>query len=144
MAIDAHGGGRNRRAAKTGKAHPAQGATITQPPTWPQIKGVSAWLETVWWNLLAIALQHANKTPLRIELGWDKEIHFRFWISDNGSGVSEPKRMKLFQPFERLHDPEAAPGLGLSIVNRLVDLHGGACGHLESPQSGACFFFQLP
>ncbi len=123
----------------------SQGATIALPDTWPEIKAVSSWLETVWWNLLANALQHARKTSLRIELGWDKENgHYRFWISDNGPGVSVAKRKKLFQPFELLHDPEAAPGLGLAIVHRLVELHEGACGYSENPEGGACFFFWLP
>jgi signal transduction histidine kinase len=122
-----------------------QGATVIQPNTWPQINGVASWLETVWWNFLANALQHANKAPLRIELGWERENeHFRFWISDNGGGVPSAKQLNLFQPFDRLHDPEASSGLGLAIAHRLVDLQGGTCGYRENPGGGACFFFQLP
>jgi signal transduction histidine kinase len=123
----------------------ARGAMIIQPNTWPHIKGVSSWLETVWWNFLANALQHANQTPLQIELGWEKENeHIRFWIADNGSGVAAAKQPKLFQPFDQLHDSEGAAGLGLAIVQRLVDLQGGTCGYRENPQGGACFYFQLP
>jgi len=123
----------------------AKSATIAQPEIWPQVNGVSSWLETVWWNLVANALQHANKTPLRIELGWTKENEqFRFWVSDNGPGVPEGRHEKLFQPFNLLHESDAPQGLGLSIVQRLVDLHGGSCGCQANPPAGAYFFFQLP
>ncbi len=123
----------------------AKGATLALPAAWPQINGVQSWLETVWWNLLANALLHANQRPLRIELGWGKESEqFRFWVSDNGSGVAEGRQESLFQPFDRLHEPDAARGLGLSIVQRLIDLQGGSCGYQATPQGGACFFFRLP
>jgi K+-sensing histidine kinase KdpD len=123
----------------------ARQATLAQPDFWPQVRGVSSWLETVWWNMLANALQHANANPLRIQLGWSKEgAHFKFWVSDNGPGVREARQKKLFQPFDRLHEPEAPSGLGLSIVHRLVELQGGSCGYHAGPQQGAYFFFVLP
>jgi signal transduction histidine kinase len=122
-----------------------QRASIGQPDSWPEINGVSAWLETVWWNLVANALQHANATPLRIELGWEKvEAQHCFRVCDNGRGVLGARQKQLFQPFERLHEPDAGPGLGLSIVRRLVELQGGTCGYEANPLGGACFSFVLP
>jgi signal transduction histidine kinase len=119
------------------------GAVITEPEVWPEVTGVSDWLESVWWNLLANALQHAGPSP-RIELGWRKENGaFQFWISDHGPGVPEEQRARLFQPFHTLHEPEAARGLGLSIVQRLVELQGGDCAYQPNPQGGARFGFVL-
>jgi signal transduction histidine kinase len=119
------------------------GALVSQPESWPVVSGVSAWLEEVWWNLLSNAFQHGRAHP-RVELGWRKESNeTKFWISDNGPGVPVEKRDKLFQPFHRLHSPDAGRGLGLSIVERLVALQGGGCGYESNPQGGACFFFTL-
>jgi signal transduction histidine kinase len=115
--------------------------TISEPAAWPEVKGVFTWLETVWGNLLANALQHGKG---RIELGWRQENgEFRFWVADNGGGVAPEKHDALFQPFHALHKPNAAGGLGLSIVQRLVELQGGICGYEQLP-GGARFFFTLP
>jgi signal transduction histidine kinase len=118
-------------------------AVITEPASWPQINGVAPWLEEVWWNLLANALQHTTDRP-RIELGWREENgRYRFQICDNGGGVPDDMRAKLFRPFHDLHKLDGARGLGLSIVQRLIDLQGGDCGYEPKP-GGSCFFFSLP
>jgi K+-sensing histidine kinase KdpD len=119
------------------------GATVAEPASWPEVNGVASWLEIVWWNLLGNALQH-GKNPVRIEAGWQKEKNkFRFWVSDNGGEIPPEKIGKLFQPFHALHEPDAAQGLGLSIVHRLVELQGGDCGY-EPAAGGGCFYFTLP
>jgi len=116
-------------------------AAITGPPAWPEIDGVAAWLEIIWWNLLANALQHAGDAP-QIAFGWRGEGQaFKFWLSDNGGGVPEKLRPRLFQTFDSLHEDNCAAGLGLPIVQRLVELQGGRCGYEPSPTGGACFFF---
>ncbi len=116
--------------------------TISEPSAWPEVAGVFSWLEIVWGNLLANALQYGKD---RIELGWQEENGvFRFWVCDNGGGVAPEKRAILFQPFHALHEINAAGGLGLSIVQRLVELQGGNCGHESLPAGGSLFFFTLP
>jgi len=117
---------------------------IGEPDSWPEVNGVSDWLVVIWSNLLANALQHAG-TPPQIELGWrvEKGKH-EFWVSDNGPGVPEKERRTLFQPFNTLHEADAPHGLGLSIVQRLVELQSGYCGYKSNSQGGACFFFGLP
>jgi len=50
----------------------------------------------------------------------------------------------LFWPFHRLHDPGAARGLGLPIVERLVRLHGGRTGYEARSGGGSTFYFTLP
>ena len=120
-----------------------RGAVIGQPASWPEVAGVGDWLEIIWWNLLANALQHAGDSP-RIEFGWREEAKtIRFWISDNGPGVSAENIPKLFQPFDTLHHPGSARGLGLSVVQRLVTLQDGGCGY-ESAGGRNSFFFTLP
>jgi signal transduction histidine kinase len=119
-------------------------ATVAEPASWPEVNGVADWLEFIWWNFLANALQHAGEKP-RIELSWHQEKDgFRFQVCDNGGGVPAEGRAKLFQPFDALHKPDSSFGLGLSVVQRLVDLQGGDCGYEPNPKGGACFFFTLP
>ena len=120
------------------------GASVQQPKQWPVVDGVAAWLEVVWWNLIANALEHGGSTPT-IETGWNSDAReYRFWVRDSGNGVPEEARATLFEPFESMHKLEAGKGLGLAIVERLVKLQGGNCGHFSPPEGGSCFFFTLP
>jgi K+-sensing histidine kinase KdpD len=121
-----------------------KGASVSQPDDWPEVTGVASWLETVWWNLVANALQHAGGSP-RIQMGWSRQNdEYRFWIRDGGGGVAAEKRQELFQPFNLLHLPNGTRGVGLSIVRRLVELQGGHCGYEFSSEDGSTFFFILP
>ena len=119
-------------------------ATVTEPDSWPEVDGVSDWLEFIWWNFLENALQHAGEKP-QIELNWQQEKNgFRFQVCDNGGGVPVEARAGLFQPFDSMHQSDGGRGLGLSIVQRLVELQGGNCGHEPLPAGGPLFFFTLP
>ena len=119
-------------------------ATVKEPASWPEVEGVFPWLEMVWWNLLTNALTHGGE-KLRIELGWQEHKgNCRFWISDNGPGVSPQRQKTLFKSFDSLHETEDFAGLGLSIVQRLVKLQGGQCGHESPKNGGSLFYFELP
>ena len=120
-----------------------RGAVVVQPVAWPDVLGVSPWLEAVWWNLIANALTHGGG-PIHIELGWREDGVQRFWVRDNGPGVPQNQRDRLFQPFHRLHEPDAAKGLGLTIVQRLVEMQGGSCQYEAPAEGGSCFSFTLP
>lgn len=119
-------------------------ATIKRPESWPEVAGVSPWLEMIWWNLLMNALTHGGQNA-QINLGWRQSKHyFRFWIRDNGPGVPEARQKSLFKPFDSLHETKDLAGLGLSIVHRLVELQGGGCGHESPKHGGSLFYFELP
>jgi signal transduction histidine kinase len=119
-------------------------ATVVEPDSWPEVNCVAGWLEFIWWNFMANALQHAGQKP-RIELNWRQDQEgFRFQVCDKGGGVPAEVRARLFQPFDSLHKPGSTYGLGLSVVQRLVDLQGGDCGYEPNPKGGSCFFFTLP
>jgi len=119
-------------------------STVLEPPSWPVVPGVLAWLEVVWWHLLLNALKHGGEN-CRIELGWNKlDDTLRFWIADNGPGVPDALRKNLFPEFHSLHDQRDVRGFGLSIVRRLVELQGGGCGYEPPVAGGARFFFTLP
>jgi signal transduction histidine kinase len=118
-------------------------AAVIEPPSWPEVKGVPDWLEYVWGSFLTNALQHTSE-KVRIELSWREEKGWcRFTVADNGGGVREDLRPTLFWPFHLLHKPEGSRGLGLSIVQRLMELQGGSCGYEPLP-GGSLFYFSLP
>lgn len=119
-------------------------AMVVEPEFWPEVNGVAEWLEFIWYNLLLNAIQHAGEKP-HVELSWQQAKNgFRFQICDHGSGVMAGAAARLFQPFDSLHEPGGTGGLGLSVVQRLVELQGGDCGYTQPPNGGACFYFTLP
>jgi signal transduction histidine kinase len=67
-------------------------------------------------------------------------------VKDQGVGISEADREKLFIPFERLDkNPRIAGiGLGLIVCQRLVEAHGGKIWVESEQGKGATFFFTLP
>jgi len=121
-----------------------QGAVVVEPDSWPEVSGVAAWLETIWWNLIANALLHGGGAPVRVELGWSQDKAYWFWVRDNGKGVAPEERERLFQPFHRLHELNAPRGLGLATAQRLVEMQGGHCRYEPQPEGGSTFSFSLP
>jgi K+-sensing histidine kinase KdpD len=120
------------------------GALVLEPADWPTVTGVATWLEVIWRNLLANALPQERGSS-KIETGWRQDGNeFYFWVSDNGAGVPANIVHELFQPFHHLHDPNARHGLGLSIVQRLVELQSGNCGYKPGADGGSVFYFTLP
>ena len=66
-------------------------------------------------------------------------------VRDNGVGFDPAAAAAVFAPFQRLHDASyAGHGIGLSIVRRAVERHGGKVWAESSPGQGACFSFTLP
>lgn len=117
---------------------------VIQPPAWPTVSGVAAWLDVIWFNLLSNSLQHGGPSP-RIELGWENGSgEYRFWVRDSGRGVPADRRARLFYPFDRLNELNAPRGLGLPIVQRLLELQGGRYGYEADPAPGGTFWFTLP
>jgi signal transduction histidine kinase/DNA-binding NarL/FixJ family response regulator len=71
----------------------------------------------------------------------------RFEVADSGIGMSTHQRVRLFQPFEQVADPqrrEGGTGLGLAISQQLVRLMGGSIEVVSEPGKGSMFWFELP
>ena len=66
-------------------------------------------------------------------------------VTDDGPGVPQDQRERIFEPFVRLpQSPRGGPGLGLAIVRRTVESHGGTITCDPSPTGGARFTLRLP
>jgi signal transduction histidine kinase len=66
-------------------------------------------------------------------------------VRDNGAGFDASRASNLFQPFHRLHgsDEFQGTGIGLTIVQRIVQRHGGNIRAMGEVGRGACFEFSL-
>jgi signal transduction histidine kinase len=128
-------------------------ATVTRPETWPSILGNVLWVEQVWANYISNAVKYGGRPPALV-LGYDElpgvepdsdQTFVRFWVQDNGEGLNEVQRSKLFTPFTRLHTDRArGHGLGLTIVRRIVTKLGGEVGVERAKAGGSRFWFTLP
>ena len=123
----------------------SSGAEILLPEAWPPAGGYAPWVEEVWAQYISNALRYGGQPP-RLELGAAEERDgTRFWVRDNGSGLDAEQRGRLFVPFERLHASRTrGHGLGLSIVQRILEKLGGTAGVESEPGKGSTFFFVLP
>ena len=96
-------------------------------------------------NLVGNALKYSAKRPdARVEVLWDDQ-QGAYAIRDNGAGFDMQYAGKLFGAFERLHPESEFPGtgIGLAIVKRAVERHGGRVWAEAAPGAGATFYFAL-
>lgn len=123
-----------------------QGEVIL-PEQWPTALGYAPWLEEVWTNYISNGLKYGG-TPPRLELGSTVQEGgmIRFWVRDNGPGLSPADQNALFTEFSRLDERDVeGHGLGLSIVRRIIEKMGGEVGVKSSniPGQGSEFYFTL-
>jgi signal transduction histidine kinase len=97
-------------------------------------------------NLIVNALRHARS---RVEVSLTREgsrVHVH--VDDDGPGIPQADRERIFEPFQRLDDERTrrskGSGLGLAIVRRIAETHGGDISALTSELGGARFQLSLP
>ncbi len=121
-------------------------AKIYMPDSWPVAVGYAPWVEEVWVNYISNGIKYGGSPPsMKCGSFIQDNGMTRFWITDNGDGISEEKSGTLFTEFTRLGRTRAqGHGLGLSIVKRIIEKLDGEVG-LESEEGvGSTFFFTLP
>jgi len=147
-------------------------AEIILPESWPVALGHGPWVEEVWVNYLSNAIKYGGRPP-RVELGaspppippsgvslsippagaspsippagGEEGGQIRFWVLDNGPGLTPEEQVRLFAPAarrDRVRDAEY--GLGLALVQRIVEKLGGQVGVESEVGRGSVFFFTLP
>lgn len=114
----------------------------------PACAGDGALLRQVWVNLLANALKFSQRRAApRIEVGGRAErAENVYFVSDNGVGFDMAHAGQLFGVFQRLHRNDEFPGtgVGLAIVHRVIEKHGGRVWAEGRVDAGATFHFSLP
>jgi len=97
-------------------------------------------------NLISNALKFASLVPqphVVVGMSGSPEQPL-FFVRDNGVGFDQVEAQRLFKPFSRLHGQRfEGSGIGLSIVKRIIDRHGGRIWVESAPEQGATFWFQF-
>jgi len=112
-----------------------------------QVPGDADLLKIAIENLVCNAIKYSRpKQNPSISIGQlrqdDQTI---FYVKDNGIGFDEAGAKAIFKPFQRLHSaPEfEGMGIGLSIVHKVIEQHGGRIWAESTPNKGATFYFTL-
>lgn len=105
-------------------------------------------IEQVMVNLLSNAVKYSSKkqTPLVTLCYKQEEGMVTYLVKDNGAGFDMKYAHKLFAPFQRLHNANEfeGNGIGLLLVKRIIEKHGGKVHAAGIPGHGASFYFSLP
>jgi PAS domain S-box-containing protein len=113
----------------------------------PTVLGDVGGLTRVLQNLLSNALRYRGEAPPEIAVDAAREEGaWVVGVTDNGPGVGEHNRSRIFEIFARAHpeDGLGGTGLGLAVCQTIVEHHGGRIWVDDAPGGGASFRFSLP
>jgi signal transduction histidine kinase len=119
--------------------------------TLPTCTADPALIKQVLVNLLSNAVKFTrNRDVSRIEVGYcpatDDAGKWIYFVKDNGAGFDMKYAGKLFGVFQRMHHASEfeGTGVGLAIVQNIINRHGGRIWAEAAKDQGACFYFSLP
>ncbi|MGC3943132.1 MAG: PAS domain S-box protein [Chryseolinea sp.] len=134
----------------------AEKQAVINVSTLPVIKGIEFQLHQLFTNLLTNALKFSRPgvrpeitvsftrvkgkdIPLGLVNGLNS--YYKITVSDNGIGFNQADAARIFEVFQRLHQSKevSGTGIGLAIVKRIMENHGGAVHATASPGEGASF-----
>ncbi len=114
----------------------------------PPVMADAELLRTAFDQLLANAVRFtARREKASVSVGGRRDgDSVVYWVEDDGAGFPSRYADKLFRPFERLHRQDEFPGVGvgLAIVRRIAERHGGSVEADAEPDRGARFQLRLP
>lgn len=122
------------------------GAQISLPVSDLQLYADPSQLLEVWQNLIDNAMKYAvGQDTIHINIGFECASDTIFYVCDNGPGIAAEYHQKIFRLFEKLDRHSQGSGLGLALVKRVIEKHGGKIW-VESAGNGqgCCFKFTLP
>jgi signal transduction histidine kinase len=102
-------------------------------------------LQRVFKNLMDNACKYSDDHAAKVTIDWEGH-NLIVAISDNGMGISREDLPKIFDPFFRANNAKyfSGYGIGLSICQRIIDVHGGALEVVSEPDVGSTFTVALP
>ncbi len=139
-----------------------RGVDIRIPRTLPVIQGDRVRVGEVLRNLITNSMKYNDKAEKWIEIGYGEDLgldarkpkedeafighHTVFYVRDNGIGIPEKHYEAIFRIFKRLHSRDefgGGTGVGLTIVKKIIERHGGQIWIDSSRDEGTCFYFTL-
>ncbi len=123
------------------------GGEVTVGPM-PRVLADATQLEQVFANLIGNAIKYRRpEAPPQIRVSAERrDGWWEFAVADNGIGIESEYFDRIFEMFRRLHthDQYEGTGIGLAVVKRIVERHGGTIRVESTPGEGSTFFFTLP
>ncbi len=122
------------------------GARITHAGL-PVVRADRLQLVQVFQNLIANAIRYRRDEPPRVEISARLSgVVWTFSVKDNGIGIDPAFAERIFIIFQRLHERAETDGngIGLAIVKKVIERHGGRIWVQSQPQQGSTFQFTLP
>jgi len=113
----------------------------------PAVRADQAQLGQVFQNLIGNAIKFHGDRPPRIHIGAEQRNGTCvFRIADNGIGIDQQYADRVFQMFQQLHErgQYEGNGIGLAIVKKIVERHGGRVWFHSEPGHGTTFYFTIP
>jgi len=125
-----------------------RGITIQIQLGLPVVYGDKTRLTEVLQNLLDNAAKYMGdqKKPI-IEIGmdgYDESGNPIFFVRDNGMGIDPQYNERIFGMFDKLDPASEGTGIGLALVKRIIEVHGGRIWLESEAGKGSTFFFTLP
>jgi len=112
----------------------------------PVINGDGTRIYQLFQNLISNAIKYSDKAEGLVEIGCEENnSHWLFFVRDNGPGIEARYHEKIFQLFQTLNakDDVESTGVGLTIVKKIIEIHGGTIWLQSVPKVGSTFFFTL-
>jgi len=113
----------------------------------PALKANKTHMVQLLQNLCSNAIKFRGERNPKVEIGHTYENGiYKFYVKDNGIGISEDNQKKVFEMFRRLHTKEEfeGSGIGLSTCKKIVAKHGGDIWVKSEEGKGSTFFFTIP
>jgi light-regulated signal transduction histidine kinase (bacteriophytochrome) len=123
-----------------------QGVEVRRPRPLPPVTGDRVRLLEVLQNLITNAVKYNDKPGKWVEIGYQDGPPLTLYVRDNGIGIAERHHASVFRIFNRLHGRDAfggGTGIGLTIVQKVIDRHGGRIWLESTPDEGSTFYFTL-
>lgn len=136
-----------RKIKELQQAYPQQRVEVELPEQpLPVVEGYEVHLEQVVQNLLSNAVKYCDAAVAKIQIAaGTAEGKYCISITDNGPGIPEEDRRKIFNLFSRNHELVEGTGIGLAICKRILQRHGGTIAIAPyEKEKGATFTFTLP
>ena len=144
-----------------GARRPDSRCSIEVPRSLPKVLGDPVRLREIYSNLLANAIKYTQRASARIEVGYlaadegvarphapvESARQAIYYVRDDGIGIDRRHHEQVFRMFKRMHERDdygGGVGAGLTIVQKLVQRHGGRIWLDSSLGVGTTFYFTLP